>query len=455
MKKIICFFALIVTCYSSFPQIQLDNTLLTERVVTTNLDVPWDMTYSNDGWIWFTELSGQISRVNPDTNVKELIYTVPDVEVFGFSAGMHSIVLHPDFPSTPYVYVHYTNTTTTSKLVRYTFGIDSNTLSSPLILLNNIPGSVSHNGSRMLILNDKIIISIGDGYTNPSTAQDLNTLNGNMLRLNLDGSIPSDNPISNSYIWSFGHRNPQGLCVGNGKIYSSEHGASTNDEINIIEENRNYGWPNVEGFCDQSSETAFCMSENIAEPIWTWTPAIAPCGMDYFNHSSVPEWENSLLLAVLKNKRLIQLKLSADGTSITEENSYLVNTFGRIRDVLVIPDGRIFICTTNKDYAGTPTAADDQIIEFRNDDFLNVASLNDSSVTLFPNPSHGIFSIEMNNWNESEYDLEFISVNGNSVLKQHIKNETSQIDASSLNAGLYFLKVSSPNSSTFKKVIIK
>ena len=454
MKKIICFFALIVTCYSGFSQIQLDNTLLTDRVVTTNLDVPWDMTYSNDGWIWFTELSGQISRVNPDTNVKELIYTVPDVEVFGFSAGMHSIVLHPEFPSTPYVYVHYTNTTTSSKLVRYTYGIDSNTLSSPLNILDNIPGSVSHNGSRMLILNDKIIISIGDGYTDPTTAQDLNTLNGNMLRINLDGSIPTDNPMTNSYIWSFGHRNPQGLCVGNGKIYSSEHGTSIEDEINIIEENRNYGWPNVEGFCNTASEMTFCDAENVKEPIWTWTPAIAPCGMDYFNHPSVPEWENSLLLAVLKDRKLIQLKLSADGNSIIEENSYLVNALGRIRDVLVIPDGRVFICTTNRDFAGTPTADDDKIIEFRNDDFLNVASFSESSFKIFPNPSNGVFTLEMNNFNDSEYDVEFISVNGSSVLKQHIGNETNQVNASSLNPGLYFLKVSSLNSSTFKKVII-
>lgn len=455
MKKIICFLALILTCYSGYSQIQLENTLVSERVVTTNLDVPWDMTYSNDGWIWFTELSGQISRVNPDTNVKELIYTVPDVQVFGFSAGMHSIVLHPDFPTTPYVYVHYTNTTTTSKIVRYTYGIDSNTLSSPLVILDNIPGSVSHNGSRMLILNDKLLISIGDAYSNPSTAQDLNTLNGSMLRMNLDGTIPADNPMSNSYIWSYGHRNPQGLCTGNGKIYSSEHGASTNDEINIIEENRNYGWPNVEGYCDLSSEMAFCTSENVAEPIWTWTPATAPCGMDYFNHSSIPEWQNSLLLAVLKDKRLIQLQLSADGNSIIEANSYLVNAYGRLRDVLVIPDGRIFICTTNKDYAGTPTANDDKIIELRNENPLHVDALNNSTFKVFPNPSDGIFTLEFDTISASDYAIEFISIDGSSVLKQQISQKSTQVNASILNPGLYFLKIQSPNSSIFKKIIFK
>lgn len=455
MKNIICFFGIILTSLFSFSQIQLANTLVSERDVTTNLDVPWDMVYSNDGWIWFTELSGKISRVNPDTNVLELIYTVPDVQVFGFSAGMHSIVLHPNFPSTPYVYVHYTNSTTTSKIVRYTYGINSNTLSNPLTLIDNIPGSVSHNGSRMLILNDKLIISIGDGYTNPATAQDLNTLNGNFLRLNLDGSIPSDNPISNSYIWSFGHRNPQGLCFGNGKLYSSEHGTSNNDEINIIEENRNYGWPNVQGFCDLPSETTFCNIENVKEPIWTWSPAIAPCGMDFYDHPSIPEWQNSLLLAVLKDKKLIQLKLSPDGNSIIEENSYLVNALGRIRDVLVIPDGRVFISTTNKDYAGSPSTDDDKIIELKNDAFLNVTDYNNESFKLYPNPSDGIFTLQLNKVLNTEYKIEIFSANGQSVLKQNILKQSTQINASRFSPGIYFLKVSSSGDSSFEKIVIK
>ena len=455
MKKIIYFLSILLIHNLSFSQIQLDNTLVSEREVATNLDVPWDMTYSNDGWIWFTELSGRISRVNPDTDVLELIYTVPDVEVFGFSAGMHSIVLHPDFPAMPYVFVHYTNTTTTSKLVRYTYGIDSNTLSSPLTIIDNIPGGVSHNGSRMMILNDKLIISIGDGFADPNDAQDLNNLNGNMLRLNLDGSIPVDNPISNSYIWSFGHRNAQGLCVGNGKIYSSEHGTSIDDEINIIEENRNYGWPDVEGYCNLPSETAFCTSENVKEPIWTWTPAIAPCGMDFFDHPSIPEWQNSLLLAVLKDRKLIQLKLSVDGNSIIEENSYLVNTLGRIRDVLVIPDGRIFICTTNRDFAGSPSPDDDKIIELRNEDFLSVDDFNADTFKLYPNPSNGVFTIEVDGNHNLDTKLELFSVNGNSVLKQDIQNNSTQINAKGLSPGLYFLKVNNSNTSSFKKIIIK
>lgn len=455
MKKKFCFLALIATCYLSEAQIQLESTLVSERVVVTNLDVPWDLTYGNDGWIWFTELSGRINRLNPDTDELELIYTVPDVQVFGFSAGMHSIALHPDFPALPYVYVHYTNSTTTSKLVRYTYGIDSNTLSSPMNLLDNIPGSVSHNGSRMLILDNKIIISIGDGYTNPSTAQDLNTLNGSMLRINLDGTVPSDNPIPGSYIWSFGHRNPQGLCYGNGKIYSSEHGTSIADEINIIEVNRNYGWPNVQGFCDTASELTFCATENVKEPIWTWTPAIAPCGMDYFNHPSIPEWQNSLLLAVLKDKKIIQLQLSSDGNSIVEENSYLVNTRGRIRDILVLPDGRIYYCTSNNDFAGTPLADDDKIIELKNENPLSLPSIEHPSFQLFPNPANSVFTLITNASTTHEYQMEIITINGRSVHKQNINSPSVEINVSTLHSGLYFLKISGYETSRVKKLVIK
>jgi len=190
----------------------------------------------------------------------------------------------------------------------------------------------------------------------------LTSLAGSTLRMELDGSVPIDNPIPNSLIWSWGHRNAQGLCLGNGIIYSSEHGTSHDDELNIIEPNRNYGWPNVEGYCDEASETAFCLEENVREPIWAWTPSIAPAGIDYYNHPAIPEWTNSILLAVLKNRQIMQIKLSDDGMSALEVNSYFVDDYGRIRDVLSLPDGRILFITTNKDVFGTPGPGDDKIL---------------------------------------------------------------------------------------------
>ncbi|AWA30873.1 glucose dehydrogenase [Flavobacterium magnum] len=348
------------------PQIDLGNTVLQNTIVATGLNVPWDMAYGADGWIWFTELAGNIKRMHPDTYQVEQVFTISDVALFGFSVGLHSIVLHPDFNNTPLLYVHYAYTNTASKIVRYEYDAVGNTLVNPTIILGNIPAGVSHNGSRMVILGDKLFICLGDTYGTPAVAQNTASINGKVLRMNLDGSVPDDNPTPGSYIWSMGHRNPQGLCYGNGMLYSSEHGTANNDEINIIEMGRNYGWPTVEGVCNTAAEITFCNENNVREPIKTWSPSIAPAGIDLYQNPAIPEWDNSLLVAVLKNKQLIQLKLSDDGSQITQQNIYLTNTYGRLRDVSVTPDGRVFLCTSNKDYAGTPVAADDRIIELKN-----------------------------------------------------------------------------------------
>lgn len=438
----------------SFSQINLTNTTVEERIVATDLDVPWDMTYSSDGWIWFTELSGKISRLNPDTNELQLVFTVPDVEVFGFSSGMHSIVLHPDFETIPHVYVHYLNSTNTSKIVRYTYDSVNNTLINPLDILINIPGGVSHNGSRMFINNNLLFISLGDSYSNSNLAQDLNSYAGKILRMNLDGSIPVDNPISDSLIFSFGHRNPQGLCLGNGFIYSSEHGTSHDDEINIIQENRNFGWPTVEGYCDLSNEITFCDANNVAEPIYTWSPSIAPCGLAFYGNSAIPEWENSLLLAVLKTKRLIQLKLNPSGDEIIEENMFLINTYGRLRDVLVIPDGRIFICTTNKDFIGVPNANDDKIIELKAQNTNSIIDENLAQISLYPNPAKNELTIKSDILLDGT--LSIFDITGKLISKQIFTHlNSTKIDIKNFESGLYYLNLKTNKTDYTKKFVIK
>jgi len=189
----------------------------------------------------------------------------------------------------------------------------------------------------------------------PALAQTASSLNGKILRLNPDGSIPGDNPVAGNPYWSWGHRNPQGLVFANNKLYSSEHGASSDDEINIIEKGRNYGWINVQGFCNESAEQSFCTANNIKEPIEAWTPTIAPGGLDFYNHDLIPQWKNSLLLATLKNSRLYQLKLNDAGTEITSTNEYFNNKYGRMRDICISPAGKVYICTSN--------GSNDRIIE--------------------------------------------------------------------------------------------
>lgn len=434
-----------------FLKINLGTTVLQNTVVASNLDVPWDMTYGEDGWIWFTELEGNIKRMNPSTFEVQQVYAINDVVLFGFSVGLHSIILHPDFNTNHYLYVHYTYSTTASKIVRYQYEGENNTLINPTIILSEIPAGISHNGSRMVIINDKLFISLGDTLGSPDVAQDLNSINGKILRMNLDGSVPNDNPIEGSYIWSVGHRNPQGLCFANGKLYSSEHGTGANDEINIILENRNYGWPTVEGACNTPAEITFCNANNVVQPIWSWSPSIAPAGIDYYQNNAIPEWNNSLLLAVLKNRELIQLKLNADGTQIIAQNIYLINTYGRLRDVLVIPDGRIFICTSNRDYIGNPIATDDRIIELKNPAALSMDDFVDRKSVVYPVPSDHMLFIESN---KAVASVLLLNSDGKEVYAGKFSNT---INVSTFSSGVYYLQLLDLDKKVIdqKKILIK
>ena len=160
------------------------------------------------------------------------------------------------------------------------------------------------------------------------------------------------------FLWSLGHRNPQGLVYANNILYSSEHGPSTDDEINIIEKGRNYGWPNVAGFCDPGTEQTFCSTNNVKEPLKVWTPTIATSGLDYYNNDLIPQWKNSLLLVALKESRMYQLKLDAANTSITSTTEFFAGTYGRMRDLCISPTGKVYICTSNG-------GNNDKIIEVR------------------------------------------------------------------------------------------
>lgn len=317
---------------------------LKTKTLVSNLSLPWELVYGPDNLIWFTEKSGKISRLNPSNSQVTLLHTISDVSSQG-EGGLLGMTLHPNFGSSPYVYVFYGyGNPYKNKLVRFTYS--NNSLTSPQTLLDNIPAASIHNGSRLLIAGDKLFLTTGDA-NDTSTPQNLNSVAGKVLRINLDGSIPADNPFPNSPVWSFGHRNPQGLALVGNKLFSSEHGPDTDDEINIIEKGRNYGWPNVRGKCDASNETAFCNQNNVVESIFQWTPTIAPSGMIYYNSNYIPQFKNSLLLGLLKDTKLMQLKLNDAQTAVAETRDLFVGDFGRIRAVCQSPEGKIYLCTSN------------------------------------------------------------------------------------------------------------
>jgi glucose/arabinose dehydrogenase len=320
---------------------------LRDSVIASNLNFPWEILWGPDNQIWMTERGGRISRVNPATGTVTPLLTISEV-VSNNEGGLLGMVLHPDFATTPQVFVVYdynSGSNYREKVVRYTY--NGTTLVNPAMLLDNISASSIHNGSRLVITPDlKLFITTGDA-SNQSFPQNTAAVNGKVLRINLDGSIPADNPVAGNPYWSFGHRNPQGLVYANNRLYSSEHGPNNDDEINIIEKGRNYGWPNVEGFCDNGSEQSFCSANNVRQPLKNWTPTAAVSGLDYYNSDLIPQWKNSLLVVALKNSRLYQMKLDDTFSTITQTNEYFTNDYGRMRDICISPGGKVYICTSN------------------------------------------------------------------------------------------------------------
>ena len=329
------------------------------RTVKTGLSFPWEILWGKDDHIWMTERGGRISKVNPLDGTTVFTTTLSDVVSQG-EGGLLGMVHHPDFLTNGYVYAVYNyqkSGTYIEKVVRFTFR--NNALSDPFTVLDNIPAANIHNGSRLWITEDnKLLITTGDA-ANTSLPQNMNSLAGKLLRINLDGTIPADNPIANNPVWSLGHRNAQGLVVVNGRIYTSEHGPSIEDELNLIEKGRNYGWPNVNGPCD-GSETSFCTTNNIAQPIWSSGGfTVATAGMDYYNNSRIASWSNSILMTTLKDATLYQLKLNSAGTAVESVTQFYRGNWGRLRDICISPAGRVYICTSNG--GGT-----DRIIEIQN-----------------------------------------------------------------------------------------
>ena len=353
--------------------IVLDSSAVSIETIASGLDVPWEMVWGPDNWIWFTEQGGRVSRINPETGEKKLLLKILPEVYRNRTLGLLCMALHPDMKTSPYVFLNYTyqkSSNLISKWVRYTY--TGTTLNNPLTLLE-VPADIGHNGSRIVIAPDgKLMLATGDADhknddSNSGNAQSLNTISGKILRMNIDGTVPADNPIPGSLIWALGFRVPQGLVyAANGNLYSAEHGNVNDDELNLIRRSGNYGYPKVLGKCDQPKEAGFCDSNKVIEPIAAWTPTIAPAGIDYYNHSAIPEWKNAILMVTLKSQSLRVLKLNQAGTQVVSEKIYLEKAFGRMRDVCVSPKGDVFISTSNLDWnpaEGFPKDNDDRILK--------------------------------------------------------------------------------------------
>lgn len=324
------------------------------EVIAENLSVPWAIAESDDGRIFFTERGGTIrvienGRLNPQpVAIISPIFTEAE-------AGLFGIALDPNFSENGYVYAMHTYSVGNNIYARIIRFVDrNNSLSLDNIIIDRIPSGRIHLGGRIKIGPDgKLYIPAGDA-NNYSFAQDPSILAGKILRLNLDGTIPEDNPFPNSPVYSLGHRNPQGLAWNSENVlYASEHGESGHDEINIIKAGKNYGWPLVQG--DETTTIP------IEKPIFhSGTQTFAPSGITFVNQGP---WQGRLLVATLRGQQLLSLALSEDGTIVENLESWLPNEYGRLREVYQARDGSIYVTTSNRDGRGNPNVGDDKILK--------------------------------------------------------------------------------------------
>lgn len=464
MEKLLLVFTM--TWFSFLPQLYAQGeSFEAKRVVNTNtaagrLRHPFAMQIGPDDSLWITERRGYVIKMNTQNGGKHQLLDIRSMVRFTTSGssikqdGMLGIALHPELnmgTGNDFVYIAYcydSSSLRRVRIVQYSYNRNIPSLTAPTVLLRGLHGSDDHNGGKLAIGNFGtatvpeylLLYTAGDRGANqfgnacdsieslyvPTAAQvaagDIRRYSGKVLRMNLDGSIPADNPVINgtrSHIYSFGHRNPQGLVfekddnynlVPNGKLYSSEQGPATNDEINIIEAGMNYGWPRVAGKQDNNwykyykwAGTAGCSSygsecsgtqagSGVAEstfsspqyrnPIfdlypgtpaggsncnWLLNPTIAPSSIIHYPYASrIPGWQNCLLITTLKSSAMYRLKLTADGTgSLSVADSVIpyykdMSALNRYRDIALGPDGiTIYLLTDSVGGTSGPSAGND------------------------------------------------------------------------------------------------
>jgi aldose sugar dehydrogenase len=420
--------------------------------VITGVDTPWEILWGPDNFIWMTERYGRISRVDPANGELHPLITMPEVHETA-ECGLMGLALHPQFPDPPYVYCSYTAKTTDTTygihIARFTYAKDTLVDKQILIDPKRIIGGTIHEGCRLLIdsTDMTMYVTTGDAddfYGNPQVDS---RYNGKVLRMNLDGSVPADNPIPGNHVWSKGHRNAQGLTFGpHHLMYETMHGTWEDDEINIIKKDGNYGWPFVDGWEDLADEKLFAKDSSTTEPIFTWTPTIAPAGCAYYDHEEFPFLRNCLLVAVLKgdgdgNSYMIAVHLDSSGTSVLDTVRYFYGQYGRFRDVCISPDGKIFVSTSNKDSKGSPKEGDDRIIMLYNENITSVREEKELTVSITPNPMTGSRSaLNLPNlYVGSSYDI--VDALGRIMRSGIIESEHTSIERGSLMSGMYLLRI--------------
>jgi PQQ-dependent dehydrogenase (s-GDH family) len=503
------------------------------------LDYPNEITYGPDDYLWITERVGKnVVKIDKTTGAKT---TMLDLSSSVYQSvtqdGLLGMAIHPDLYSdlnatNNYVYVAYTYWDTSVRKVRierYTYNSGTGNLNSgsATTILEGLPANNDHNGGRLKIGPDlKLYYGIGDqGYNQgsnscssnraqifPTSTSDYDEYQGKIIRINLDGGIPTDNPTFGgikSHVYTVGHRNPQGLIFAqDGKLYSSEHGPKVDDELNIIESGKNYGWPEIAGYyddqgyeyCDWGSsascaswgnnnpcpvdvtslpESVSGMPTDYKDPIGTYDstvasdpsggwfswPTVGPSSIDIYEGGEVPGWGKSLFITTLKRGTIFRTKLNASGDALddgTYEEFHSSND--RYRDLAMDPDGVTMYAITDNT-GGTTGPGGTTGVSIQNPgvvvkiEFTGITLSNSekeaNAFSISPNPAKNYFDVHFNslsNW--SSINIDIIDIRGRTIKSYDNVINQNRINTRDLTNGMYFVKFISDNKVISTKKIL-
>lgn len=329
----------------------------TMTVLTSGLQVPWALVFLPNGDMLVTERPGRVRHVAKNgTLTQQPVLTIGDIQAVG-EGGLLGMTLHPQFASNNFVYLYYTyngSAGLSNKVVRYVY--TNNQLTNPQVIVENIPGARTHDGGRIKFGPDGFLyITTGDAQ-NEANSQNTNSLAGKILRVTDLGAPAPGNPFNTS-VYSYGHRNPQGITWNGTTLYATEHGSSATDELNVIESGKNYGWPTIRGDEKQAG---------LASPIaHSGTDTWAPSGMAFYN--------GSIYFAGLRGSALFEVK---PAVTPVQARALFEGQLGRIRDVVVGPDNMLYMTTSNSN--------DDKIVRIN---FGTQGTITPSFFPLAPCPS--------------------------------------------------------------------
>lgn len=322
--------------------------------IAEGLEIPWEMVFLPDNSILLTERPGTVRLINSGGSLQpQPVLTIADVAAVG-EGGLLGMALHPHFATNGWIYFYYTyqsGTGLANRVVRYT--MQGTSFTNRTVIIEGIPGGNIHDGGRIKFGPDGLLYICTGETGNDTLSQDLNSLAGKILRLKDDGTIPLNNPFPNSAIYSYGHRNPEGLAWDDqGQLWETEHGSNAQDEINLIQAGKNYGWPIVRGETTAPGMTGPIITSGND----TW----APSGLTFF--------QGSLYFGGLRGQSLFKYDISKGKLT-----RYLNGNFGRLRDVVSGPDALLYVITSNRDGRGIPLTGDDRVIR------INPAKLSEFS----------------------------------------------------------------------------